>query len=437
MFYESIQFHQDTPLAYEGWQIGSYHLHAHKDVIEILMVVKGKATLTVSCETFDMGEGDYVVIRESDSHQFSAAGNECELVSLYIDMKRYVSDFPHLYYVLFGCESFDLAKYRNESAKIRKMIVSILGNLIPGLESGAEQARREADSLMWILVNDYDMIKYYNRKWDAPFSRVEKYYRIMRHVFEQYDRRNILDYIADEEHYSKTTITHLVKDVGGTSLKDMLDYVRLFHAEKLLILTSMSVLEISDRCGFSDVKYFTSNFKKWYSFTPSEYRKRAVADNNRKSIFINLAPGEIFKKIQRLGCMETDDGNYKASVNPISTKVFGFAPGSQESKDGAEALSYRHLTGRQEEQGLASRMASLTADGKYKLLLMLDLRDTSVETWKEQAIGGVESCPEWGTGEMPCLLAYDQPNQEEEIRALIEELKKEYPDGRFESCLIQ
>lgn len=456
MFYESIQFQQDMPLAYEGWQVGSYHLHAHKDVIEVLMVVKGKATLTVSCETFEMTEGDYVVIRERDSHQFSAAGNECEIVSLYIDMKRYVDDFPHIYYVLFGCESFDLAKYRNESGKIRKIIVSILGNLIPGLEQGAAEARREADSLMWILVNDYDMIKYYNRKWDAPFSRVEKYYKIMRYVFEHYDKRDILDFIADEEHYSKTTITHLVKDVGGTSLKDMLDYVRLFQAEKLLILTSQSILEISDRCGFSDVKYFTQNFKKWYACTPSEYRRRAVQDNSRKSIFINLTPAEIYKKIQRLGCRETSEDNYKASVNPISTKVFGYAPSGQNPLGGLgdhrkQADSGTDLAGAGKHRMIvagnlapsqtdAASFPSATSnefgDGRFQPVCIVDLRDKRPEAWSNEmasALGGMEAT---ALNRLEVWVLYGNLSDHEAVQQLIEGSNAKFRSVTFIGCCI-
>ena len=64
------------------------------------------------------------------------------------------------------------------------------------------------------------MIKYYNRKWNAPFSKIEKYYVIMGYIFKYYSMRNIREYISQNEFYSKSYITHLFKEVGASSFKD-------------------------------------------------------------------------------------------------------------------------------------------------------------------------------------------------------------------------
>ncbi|MCG8482422.1 MAG: cupin domain-containing protein, partial [Clostridia bacterium] len=234
MYIEKIDFPNGIPISYEAWQIGSYHLHTHKDVIEILLVIKGKAKVTISFETFEMNEGDYVVIRESDSHTFSATYSGCEIVSLYFRMEDYLNKIPYLYYVIFGCESFDLAKYRNETSKIRKMIISIILNLIKADEKSMKEAEKGAKDLLWLLVNDYDMIKYYNRKWDVPFSKIEKYYKIMSYIFDYYYIKNIQEYISQKEYYSKSYITHFFKEVGASSFKDLLAYVRLFKSEEML-----------------------------------------------------------------------------------------------------------------------------------------------------------------------------------------------------------
>lgn len=323
MYYEDILFTNEVPLAYEGWNIGSYPLHAHRDVIEILLVVKGKATVMVSCEKFEMDEGDYVVIREKDGHMFTSADSNCELVSLYFNMEEYVEKIPYLYYVIFGCESFDLAKYKNETRKIRRLIASVIMNLISSDTASVTEAKKIAESLLWLLVNDYDMVKYYNRKWDAPFLKVEKYYKIMGYIFNFYYMKNIQEYIASQEFYSKSYITHLFKEVGATSFKDMLDYVRIFQSEELLVVSNLSINDISDQCGFSDVKYYTANFKKWFMCTPSEYRKRAIPEINKKSICYHLDTSLIAERIQSILRVEKDDSRYKAAVNPLSLKVFG------------------------------------------------------------------------------------------------------------------
>lgn len=36
----------------------------------------------------------------------------------------------------------------------------------------------------------------------------------------------------------------------------------------------MTIVEISEACGFSDVKYYYKAFHKWYRCTPGEFREK-------------------------------------------------------------------------------------------------------------------------------------------------------------------
>lgn len=54
----------------------------------------------------------------------------------------------------------------------------------------------------------------------------------------------------------------------------MLSYRRANMSEPLLLGTDSTIVQISEECGFSDVKYFYSAFKKWYNCTPAQFRKK-------------------------------------------------------------------------------------------------------------------------------------------------------------------
>lgn len=323
MYSETVEFRGKSPLSWETWQVGSYHRHCHEDVIEVLTVLRGKARVTVSFECFEMNQGDYVVIRERDSHGFEAIGPACEIASLYFRMDEYLEKIPHLYSVLFCCESFDLARYRNETAKIRSMILRTLSCLVGGNEEGRDEAARTAENLLWILVNDYDMVRYYNRNWNVPFHKIEKYYLITGYLFQWYHLKDPLDYISDKTHYSRSYLTHLFKAVGACSLKGALDYVRIFRSEEMLLSTDLSIHEISDRCGYSDIKYYTSSFKKWFLCTPSEYRKKATQEAAAPGSYARLTPAQLLDRINDLSRGDLEEPVYKAAVTPISLKLSG------------------------------------------------------------------------------------------------------------------
>jgi len=444
MFVENVIFPYEIPISYEGCQGGSYHLHSHKDVIEILMLIKGKAKVVVSCENFEMDEGDYVVIRESDSHSYSAAESSCEMVSLHIRMQDYLEKIPYLYYVIFACESFDLAKYRNETARIRNMIGSIVLNLIRGDRISLMEAKKGADDLLWLLVNDYDMVKYYNRKWDAPFSKIEKYYVIMGYIFNYYPMRNIREYISQNEFYSKSHITHLFKEVAASSFKDMLDFVRIFRSEEMLLDSDLPINEISERCGYSDIKYYTANFKKWFLCTPSEYRKNTVKEVHKKSIFNRLDSYLIAERVVRLTKEEQEDTQYRAAVTPISVKAFQIlsrehmekAPDSYNGqmllRSNTRPPDRRHFIWlsvgneilEKDNRELAAYIESYESP-KFHPMVTVDLREMSESKCREAIEKCIEVFQTEGLANHEIYILYNNLGEYDAINMLITEIKND------------
>jgi len=326
MYTEPIPFEQDMPIAFDAYKVSYYHLHCHEGVIEVLILLRGSAHVKVSFEEFDMKEGDYIVINTEDSHSICASDANCEAASLYFNMKSYKEHIPYLDYVLFACESFDLVKYKNETQPLRRMIANVLLNLArnqKGLLNAAscDDLKRSAEELLWILVNEYDMKNYYSRNWNAGYHKTEKYYKIMKYLYEHYDMKNLMDYIAKNEYYSKSYITHLFKQVGASSFQDVLTYIRLYKSERLLLDSDVPIVEIADRCGFSDIKYYTSNFKKWFLHTPSEYRKLYLPEVSKRSLFQTLRTEDLIDKMESLIKSNTDHTPYKAAVNPLSIKT--------------------------------------------------------------------------------------------------------------------
>ena len=47
---------------------------------------------------------------------------------------------------------------------------------------------------------------------------------------------------------------------------------RIKHAKQLLLENELNINEISRACGFNDVSYFRSTFKKMVGVSPSQYR---------------------------------------------------------------------------------------------------------------------------------------------------------------------
>ena len=59
----------------------------------------------------------------------------------------------------------------------------------------------------------------------------------------------------------------------GMSISAMIQKVRIDHACRMLSDTKRTVLDISQSCGFEDVKFFYKVFKKYTGMLPGEYRE--------------------------------------------------------------------------------------------------------------------------------------------------------------------
>lgn len=95
--------------------------------------------------------------------------------------------------------------------------------------------------------------------------------------------------LQSEMSMSASTLYRKVKTLTGMSPSKFIQNVRMKQACTLLITKIGSVSEVAYKVGFTDPKYFSSNFKKEFGMTPSEYRNKVSgqAENQRERITSN------------------------------------------------------------------------------------------------------------------------------------------------------
>lgn len=80
------------------------------------------------------------------------------------------------------------------------------------------------------------------------------------------------DMVSKQLNISKRHLDRVVKLYYGESFKDKLLSVKIDNAKYLLKNTSLSIIEISYKTGFSSPSYFSRMFKKKAGISPQEYR---------------------------------------------------------------------------------------------------------------------------------------------------------------------
>jgi AraC-like DNA-binding protein len=105
-------------------------------------------------------------------------------------------------------------------------------------------------------------------------------YKVMEYVKANYSKKLTLDDIARHVYLSRSYLSSIFKEETGQSLFSYVNSVRVEKSRMFLLDNSISLVDISEMCGFEDQSYFTKVFKKAMGVSPKKYRdSRGVLPN--------------------------------------------------------------------------------------------------------------------------------------------------------------
>lgn len=104
--------------------------------------------------------------------------------------------------------------------------------------------------------------------------RNELFVRLSRHVSEHLTDALTAESLQHALYASGSALAHAVKQETGMSLRLYVQARRLEAARQMLLGTSMTVMQVAEKCGISDFNYFARIFKKRYGTPPSALRRK-------------------------------------------------------------------------------------------------------------------------------------------------------------------
>ena len=100
----------------------------------------------------------------------------------------------------------------------------------------------------------------------------EKSARMALFIAQNYTERLSVDLIAKDVGLHPNYAMELFRRTFGTSLIDYVNHHRVTHAQRLLVTTNESILEIAFCSGFNSLSRFNAVFKSFSGCTPRNYR---------------------------------------------------------------------------------------------------------------------------------------------------------------------
>ena len=233
------------------------------------------------------GSGDYLLLFIKTPATFTFNGTDCHVVpNSFILYKKgtpqyyrgydtlYVDDWLH-----FDMTKEDITLLQNYQIPFDTVIslknINDLSLFIKNIsyERYSSNPYREESVMLYLKLL---FIKLSEKLRVRSDEKVNSYYEDLSIIRAQIYNMPYLDWnISDMAHQlsiSKSYFQHLYRLFFETSAMEDVIQSRIHYAKYLLSTTSLSVKEISARCGYKNESHFMRQFKKIEGSTPSNYR---------------------------------------------------------------------------------------------------------------------------------------------------------------------
>lgn len=200
---------------------------------------------------------------------------------------------PHIIIIGFECQSPDLEIFSHAPATLqpahRKMLAGVLNegmnlfappyNIPNTLEmkkrtdapfGTAQMFKNNLELFLLTLLRDREIL---HADCSAEITYNSTLSDVCNYIAEHYTEKILLDNICFLFGMNKTTLCQSFKQEYGITILNYIDQLKIKEAKRLLQSTRHSVLDISERLGFSSVHYFCRYFKKHTGISPKEWQK--------------------------------------------------------------------------------------------------------------------------------------------------------------------
>lgn len=265
---------------YKGVHTKSFIPHTH-NFIELEIIISGHADHIVDGRTYQISKGDVLVILPSFVHELQNV-HELEHYNFKFDLEKLIllekdieklSGFQSLF-ILQPAQKYqhDYSSHmtlNDEQLYYVKMLCELID----------VEWKAKKDGYKWVIISYFlSLITYLSRNFTPSVTgsspKIEEIVTTTTFIHENLTEKINLSMLASMACLSERQYTRVFKEFYGVAPIEYVINCRLTLACRLIKNTQKPISEICIACGFGDKVSFSRLFKKRYSITPGEYRKK-------------------------------------------------------------------------------------------------------------------------------------------------------------------
>ncbi|MBQ9048982.1 MAG: AraC family transcriptional regulator [Lachnospiraceae bacterium] len=245
----------------------SFHMHTHENALEISYVFAGKGSIYCDGRLYVLEPGDIVIKNPGVSHaENSNPVDPIEQICMLIEDVRVESEpantLPVRDYspVLPAGEKKELL-----TALFREILASTVSVPSPDLHYVNSLVRT---SLTVIL----EVLRHHLQARPAGDDS-QMMHQVRAYIDDHYAENLSLTSIADHFHLSEYYLARQFRKYTSFTVNNYIVSCRIGEAQRSLIHEDNRIDDIAVRCGYSNLSYFYTSFRKNVGCTPSAFKK--------------------------------------------------------------------------------------------------------------------------------------------------------------------
>lgn len=254
-------------------------VHTH-DFTELVIVLLGNASHVVDLKEYTLKAGDVFVVNTNSAHGYKSTQN-LKLCNIMFDLGKLVDRDNELkqlpgFQSLFILEPFLRKEHKFES-KLELNPVSL--NFVRELVELLSGEYTQQENGFKPVINTYflTLIAYLSRQISSEKNKAAGKLFHLADAF-AFIEKNFLSAIniksiAASTYFSTRQFGRIFKGTYNISPKEYIIKLRLEYALKLMYNTNIKLSQIAMESGFSDISFFSRQFRAKFGVSPKKYRE--------------------------------------------------------------------------------------------------------------------------------------------------------------------
>ena len=253
-------------------------MHWHR-YVEIGLCLEGEGQFLYSYKQYPVEPGDIFINNDYENHVAVAdAGQESRFIFLIL-MPSFISDSSNhsanqQYMKTFRYNPPDFVNRIAHSTETARRITRQIKRGYEVYQAKENMWEMELDIIVRRIL--LELALHYFRQEGEESARQKLNPKILAarsYMTQHYNQNVTLEEVARQVGLNTTYFRHLFKQETRISFKEYLTHLRLSNARQLLANSDISVQQVIEEVGYTNISQFYRVFRQHYHMTPAEYRR--------------------------------------------------------------------------------------------------------------------------------------------------------------------